>query len=122
MAKKILMLGWHPSVTDYSKWPGMTAEILGAALHEGEAKLRDLGHEAEWGLLHSADEAVAHVSKLLEDKKYDVVLIGGGVRVDNDHLLLFEELVNVIHDRAPQASICFNTTLNDIDAAVKRWV
>ena len=122
MAKKVLMVGWHPSVSDYSKWPGMTAEILGAALHEAEAKLRDVGHDAEWWLLRSSDEAVDQVSKLLADKKYDVVLIGGGVRVDEDHLVLFEKLVNAIHELAPQANICFNTTLNDIEATVNRWV
>ncbi|MEM6849464.1 MAG: hypothetical protein AAF580_15600 [Pseudomonadota bacterium] len=43
MAKKVLMIGWHPSAVDYCKYPGLTPERLEAGLRADEAKLADLG-------------------------------------------------------------------------------
>jgi hypothetical protein len=48
-------------------------------------------------------------------------MIGAGLRAPTQ-LLLFEKLVNVVHARAPAASICFNTTPADTAKAVQRWV
>jgi hypothetical protein len=31
-AKKVLLIGLHPDVVDYSRWPGLTAEKLEAGL------------------------------------------------------------------------------------------
>ncbi len=121
MAKKVLMVGWHPSVVDYSKWPGLTPEKLEAALRADEKKLSDLGYEAEIGFIHSGDTATAQLEAALESKAFDVVMIGAGVRKDDDHFLVFERLVNIVHERAPNARIAFNTGPTDSDAAVQRW-
>jgi hypothetical protein len=50
------------------------------------------------------------------------VLIGAGVRTNPDEFALFETLVNLVHAKAPQARICFNTGFTDSVAAVQRWV
>lgn len=36
MAKRVLMVGWHPTVVDYSKYPGLDADKLDAALRADE--------------------------------------------------------------------------------------
>jgi len=36
-------------------------------------------------------------------------------------LLLFEKLINLVHEHAPGAKICFNTTPADTAEAVQRW-
>src|SRR5262245_59468321 len=41
---------------------------------------------------------------------------------ESKHFLLFEKLINVIHEHAPQAKICFNTLPSDTADAVKRWL
>ena len=58
----------------------------------------------------------------LSRKTFDCVLIGAGVRLDPEHFLLFEKLINVVHEYAPKAKICFNTSPGDTAAAVMRWV
>jgi hypothetical protein len=58
----------------------------------------------------------------LSRKTFDCVLIGAGVRLDPEHFLLFEKLINVVHEHAPTARICFNTNPGDTAAAVMRWV
>jgi DNA-binding LacI/PurR family transcriptional regulator len=121
MAKTVLMVGWHPSVVDYAKYPGLTAERLEAALRADEKKLNDLGYDASIGFIYSGDTATDQLVQALRDRTYDVVLIGAGVRKDDDHFLIFEQLVNVVHEHAPKARIAFNTGPTDSDAAIKRW-
>ena len=36
--------------------------------------------------------------------------------------MLFEKVVNLVHELAPDARICFNTTPADSVEAVRRWV
>jgi hypothetical protein len=122
MTVHVLMIGWHPSVVDYAKWPGLTAEKLEAGLQADKQALIDLGYKAEIAFVHSGDSATAQVEAALKKTAYDVVLIGAGVRRDDDHLLVFEALVNVVHRHAPQARIVFNTGPTDSVAAVRRWI
>lgn len=122
MTKKVLMVGWHPSVVDYSKYPGLTAEKLEGALRADEDKLNNLGYDASIGFIFSGDTAADQLIETLKATAFDVVLIGAGVRKDDDHFLVFEKLVNIVHEHAPQARIAFNTGPTDSDAAVQRWV
>ncbi len=115
------MIGWHPSSVNYDKWPGLTPEKLEAALRADENKLNQLGYQASIGFIHSAETAAADVTAALHETAYDIILIGAGVRTDDDHFLVFEQLVNVVHQCAPQARICFNSGPHDSDQAVRRW-
>lgn len=121
MSKKVLMIGWHPTVVDYSKYPGLNAEKLEAALRADEQKLNDLGYDASIGFIIHGDSATDQVIKILKETPYDIVLVGAGVRRDDDHFLVFEKLVNAVHEYAPQARIAFNTGPTDSDKAVQRW-
>ena len=122
MGKKVLMIGWHPSAVDYSKYPGLTPERLEAGLRADEAKLANLGCETHLAFIHTSDSATADLHRLLANDTFDVVLIGAGVRRDDDHFLVFEALVNVVHEHAPGARIAFNTGPTDTAAAVQRWL
>lgn len=121
MAKKVLLVGWHPSVVDYTKWPGLTPEKLDAALRADENRLKDLGYDATLGFIYSGDTATDQVEKALGESAYDIVLIGAGVRKDDSHFLTFEKLINVVHEHAPGARIAFNTGPTDTGDAVQRW-
>lgn len=57
----------------------------------------------------------------LKSKHFDCVLIGAGLRLPPERLLLFETIINLIHRLAPRAGICFNTTPADTAEAVQRW-
>lgn len=121
MNKKVLMIGWHPSVVDYSKYPGLDASKLETALRADQNKLNDMGYEASISFIVSGETATDQVTKSLQETDYAVVLIGAGVRKDDDHFLIFEKLVNIVHEHAPNARIAFNTGPMDSDAAVLRW-
>ena len=120
--KKVVLVGWNPDVVDYSKWPGLTPEKLRTALEGDRDKLNSLGYSAELLYINATDTAYETVSNALADTTYDCVLIGAGVRTVDEHFIVFEQLVNAVHQSAPSAKICFNTNPSDTAEAVKRWI
>lgn len=120
--KKVLLLGLLPSVVDLSRFPGMTVENLTRSLEAQEKALCDLGLDARWCLVDLGETAEAVARAALQAKEHDVVLIGAGVRVVPEYLALFEKLVNLVHEHAPRAKICFNTRPDDTREAVLRWL
>ncbi|PMN65245.1 hypothetical protein [Enterovibrio norvegicus] len=120
--KKVALFGWHPDVVNYDKWPGMSAEKLLAALEGDRDNLVSLGYDVVLHFIRDGDTAFETATKALEGQGYDCVLIGAGVRRDDDHFLVFERLVNAAHMAAPDAAICFNTNPSDTAEAIKRWI
>jgi hypothetical protein len=121
MPKKVLMIGWHPSAVNYAKHAGLTPEKLEASLRADEAGLKALGYDAHLAFVYTADTAAQDLEKLLRGGSFDVVMVGAGVRKDDEQFLVFERLVNVIHEHAPKARIAFNTGPTDSAAAIRRW-
>ena len=68
------------------------------------------------------ETAEAVVRRQLQQERYDCVMIGAGVRTNPNNFILFEKLINVVHEHAPQARLCFNTLPSDTAAAVQRWL
>jgi hypothetical protein len=122
-AKKVLMIGLDPKVVDYAHLPMKLDEpTLRAALAADEKHLRDLGYDARWVLIDRGETAEAVVSAALEENAFDCILIGAGIRTIPPLFLLFEKLVNVVHQKAPRTKIAFNTVPEDTAASVQRWV
>lgn len=127
MAKGVLLIGLEPTLIDfsepaYSAFPGLDAEKVKASLEADKANLAALGYDAEMCLTDFGETAGVAVEERLKRKKYDCVMIGAGVRTIDRHFLLFERLVNVVHERAPGAKLCFNTKPDDTADAVRRWI
>jgi len=121
--KKVLMLGLDPKVVDYSHLAVKLDEAtLRAGLAADEKRLRDLGYDAKWLLLDRGETAEAVVAAALKEKTFDCVLVGAGIRTVSPMFLLFEKLINVVHEGAPHAKICFNTVPEDSAVSVQRWV
>jgi hypothetical protein len=118
---KVVLIGWNPEAVDYSKWPDLTPERLIAALEADKNKLNELGYEASLLFIDNAETAFSVVKNALDQESYDCVLIGAGVRTVPEHFIVFERLVNAVHESAPKAKICFNTNPGDTADAVQRW-
>jgi hypothetical protein len=56
----------------------------------------------------------------LESRTFDCVLFGAELRAQQ-HLRLFEKLVNLVHARAPLAKLCFDAEGSDCLETIRRW-
>lgn len=69
--------------------------------------------------LDGSDDVEAVVTVALKAQAWDCVVIGGGVRND---LLLFERVINLVHQHAPRAAIAFNASPEGTYDAAARWL
>jgi len=119
---RILLIGIEPTLVDFSSMPDLDAAKVSQGLRVQQQRLRDLGLDAAWCLTDLGATAEAVVRAALAATPYDVVLIGAGIRMVPANFSLFERLINVVHEGAPRAKICFNTRPDDSQEAVLRWI
>ena len=124
--KSVLSVGLQPQLINfadpaYDAFPGMTAEKVQAGLEKDIAALNALGYDAKLCLTDFGQTAEDVIRATLQKSRYDCVEIGAGVRTIGKNFLLFEKVLNVVHEHAPQARICFNTGPFDTAQAVQRW-
>ena len=70
--------------------------------------------------LDGSDDIEGRITAALEAGQWECVVVGGGIRVPEEQVELFESIVNLIRGHAPQAAIAFNSTPQDIVDAVAR--
>ncbi|MEM9079711.1 MAG: hypothetical protein AAGC74_03360 [Verrucomicrobiota bacterium] len=121
-AKVVVMIGLKSSAVDFEKWPQLSVENLEAAFVKVREELEREGYRAVWCLTDTGETAEQVVRAALEKEKPACVLVGAGVRTDEDHFLLFERIINLVHECAPQARVAFNRLPYDSVEAVKRWI
>lgn len=122
MAKKIVLIGLHPDVVDFSTRPDLSADTLMSRLNSEIASLEAAGFSADLLLIDDGETAEEVTRSALSSATYNCVVIGAGVRKTDAHFLLFEKLINIFHELAPGARIAFNTRPDDTAAAVQRWM
>ena len=125
MKARLLLLGLDPDIVDYSKSPvpGLTAAKVRSTIEADRAKLEELGYSVTVLYVDAAKTAEALLSDTLATGGHDCIMIGAGLRTVPPYFLLFEKLINVIHQHAPASTkLCFNTNPTDTAEAVQRWV
>jgi uncharacterized protein (TIGR03067 family) len=118
--KRVLQIGLDPAVVDFSRTPGVDAEKIRAAGKASDEKLRALGYEVQTCLIDLGATAEAVVLKALSENTFDCIMIGAGLRVLPENTVLFEKVINLIHQHAPSAKLCFNTHPSNTPDAVQR--
>jgi hypothetical protein len=124
--KHVLVIGLDPDFIDFSAPPlvaaGVTAQTIRGGLEGDGEKLNGLGYRAEILWVDDGPTAERVLRERLGGTRYDAVVIGAGLRTLPAYHLLFEKLVNAVHEAAPQARIAFNSSPADTAEAVQRWV
>jgi hypothetical protein len=120
MAKHVVMVGLEPDVVDYSQYAGLNAKVLREALEKDRAALVAQGYDAIWSFWDNSEGAATKFIDNLRTQKPDCVMIGAGVRLNPKLTGLFEQLVNLVRQHAPQSRLCFNSGPYDTAKAVQR--
>jgi hypothetical protein len=120
---RVLLIGLHPRAVDFTAVPGLDEAKLTAGLAAAQAEVDAAGFSSEWCLI-DADwtSAAPTLTAALAAGPFAAVLIGAGIRTIPAHFLLFERIVNLVHEHAPAARLCFNTTPATTRDAVLRWL
>ncbi len=120
--KSVLVIGFDPTLLDYTSTPDLDAAKVMAELKADETRLLNLGYEVELCLHDLGETAETVVRDRLRQKQFDCIVIGAGLRTIPKYFILFEKLINVVHEHAPRAKMCFNTKPSDTAEAVQRWI
>lgn len=113
----VLVVGYDPRAI-----PGVAdAEALLALLDKELERFGEHGIDAAMTLVVFDESAEPTLVASLTERPWDVVVVGGGIRKTEQLLPLFEQIVNLIRQHAPQAAIAFNTSGGDsLEAAQRR--
>ncbi|RMB80380.1 hypothetical protein [Streptomyces shenzhenensis] len=102
-------------------FPTVDSAQVQAGLDAAAVELAELGLDFETCLLDRSDHAEEQFRAVVSQRHYDIIVFGGGVRLEPSMTPLFEKLINVARTYAPKAVLCFNTGPDSTVDAVRRW-
>lgn len=121
-ARAVFAIGIDPALLDFSAHPQLTSELVRSYIDAELQHLREQGYDVTSCLIDLGETAEQVAAAALASGSFDCVVIGAGLRVPPERMLLFEKILNLVHRLAPCASICFNTNPADTAEAVRRWI
>lgn len=107
----ILVIGFDPHTI-----PGFDPAPVAAGIEQSSKAFAELGLAEDLFLVDFAEldgRAQAKIVEKLEQKQYDCVVVGGGIRKGPGLLELFQVVVNLVHWHQPGAAIAFNDSPGD---------
>lgn len=127
MSKSVLTVGLDPalvsgSASSRAAFPDVDAETIRAGVAASQARLHEHGFRTDVCLVDYGATAESVYRAALAATPYDVIVIGGGVRLDPALTHLLEVLVHVTRQVAPRAALVFNTSPASTADAVLRWL
>jgi hypothetical protein len=125
--KRVLGIGLDPYTVDFDteffRGKPLNADVIAGQIKAEEVRIRAMGHDFEVLLIDARGGAAAASSAAraaLARRPVDVVVIGGGVRLDPAQTPVLEALVNVVIEAAPGARVAFNTSPTSTAEAIGR--
>jgi hypothetical protein len=118
-APRVLVIGLDPYRVPGPWDPRPVAE----AVEVGIARFAEHGVGVQTCLigLDGSDDVAAVIAAALRAQPWECVVIGGGIRHE-DQLSLFEQVVNLVRRCAPEAAIAFSSSPADTYGAAARWL
>ncbi len=125
--KTVLVVGIDPALIDFTTpefaaMPGLTAEKVEMGIKNSIKQLNEIGYDAQLCWTDFGETAIDVIKKQLQEKQFDCVIIGAGIRKPESNFIFFERAINVVLEWSPKSKICFNTNPMDTVASVQRWV
>ena len=121
-----LNIGLDPKILGTSgvpqtAFPAIDPRDVEAGLAAARDELMEVGLNLDSCFISDLADVGAPLRRALQTRRYDVAVIGAGVRLEPALTPVLELLVNVIRTHSPETSICFNTGPGSTAAAIRRW-
>ncbi|KAH8883317.1 hypothetical protein GQ53DRAFT_753007 [Thozetella sp. PMI_491] len=114
MPPSVLGIGLPASIV-----PWLARGLLQKSLDVMEATMSSSPYD--WEMLYITPDTPFDVcTAKLREKKWDVVMVGMGLRKTDSLVPFFERVVNAVHKELPQAKIAFNNSIEKTLEAVDR--
>jgi hypothetical protein len=123
--KKVLIIGIDPRTIDFAdpEIPkGLSIEKIEEGTKSTLEKLNALGYAAEAFFVATGSADLNSLAKQIKEERYDGIVVGNGIRGLSSNFILFERIINLIHETAAESKIIFNSLPTDTIEAVKRWL
>lgn len=124
MGKSILIIGEDPDQIDFDAPgapEGMTAQKVRDGLSGSRDRLVAAGHDAHILYTTGADVIADEMAGALDERDYDILVFGAGLRTLPPMAAQFETAINTAHRLAPNAALAFNSNPADSDEAALRF-
>jgi hypothetical protein len=119
----VLAIGLHPSALDYDRVPNLDEAALTARIEAATRLIGEAGFDAvSCSVGTSPDEVESTIRDQLATGPFGLAVIGAGVRLQPEHTVLFERIINVLNDVAPGIRFCFNTSPETTIDALRRGI
>ena len=94
--KTVLVIGIDPSLIDFTTpefaaMPGLTAEKVEMGIKNSVTQLNEIGYDAYLCWTDFGETAIDVIKNQLEEKHFDCVLIGAGIRKPESNFIFFEK-------------------------------
>jgi hypothetical protein len=121
--KSVLIVGETPEKVDFSD-PAIPVGLTPAQIRQGlESSLDELrakGRVAHLVYLDTKETAPEQLAHALDGNRFDVIVVGAGLRIIPRQTEMFEVVMNIIRISAPQAKLAFNLSPDDSARAAER--
>jgi hypothetical protein len=122
--RRVLRIGLDPHTIDFDsdffRGKPLNADVIAGGIKAEEARIREMGHDFECLLINArggAKAASPAARAALAARPLEVVVIGGGVRLDPADT---PALVNAVIEAGRGARVAFDTSPMDTAAAIER--
>lgn len=121
-SNRVLLIGVDTSKITNNNIPGYDPSEIHRLSVIAKDNLVAAGFAAKWCYLDitNGGSPLEVLTAELVANQFDCILVGAGLRKRPDKLLLFESLINAVHQFAPNSKICFNEDVHDTETAVQR--
>jgi hypothetical protein len=123
--RRVLGIGLDPYTIDFDsdffRGKPLDADTIAGGIKAEEARIRAMGHDFKWLLIDArggAAAAGAAARAALAARPVDIVVIGGGVRLDPAQTPVLEALVHAVAEAGVR--VAFNTSPTDTSTAIER--
>jgi hypothetical protein len=118
---RVLLIGVDTTKFLNSNIPGYDPAEIHRQSVIAKDNLITMGYDAKWCYIDiTSKNATEILTTELLANQFDCILVGAGLRKRPDQLLLLESLINIVHQYAVGAKICFNEDVHDTVDTVKR--
>ena len=121
----VLVIGYAPEDVDFSD-PAIPRDLniekLKAGIEEDMEKFSARGWEADHLPIYLKSDLRDCILNQLKKRKYDCIVIGGGVRLTTKRIPQLEIVINAVKEGAANTPIAFNAGPEYSSEAAARWL